>query len=314
MRFVTKAIKISYFRHFSMVHLQSGKRECIQGVQHCKHSLQYAVCRVQPSIQSQLNFMSTGIIIFQCACNVSQTEFTAHIFTHHCKLKLPDIKCHLRGFVNSHMNWIVKVGANILCKKGIDIYDYVNDLVDLAIPLDQLGLLILARTYHRHITVFCKDYVWTTRSDNAMRDCTAYLVYKGGVNFIDSVPNYMAHSTTDSLKIVGNTPVKTPSNKRKTVSANRITTKRRRRTESDSLSVFTSGFAERQTRNSKREKCRVSLDKVLKQYRSSNRKKKNTKSSVVSSRSTDVSSLDACSYDKFVDGEYSKQSVMTKIS
>ena len=60
MRFVTKAIKISYFRHFSMVHLQSGKRECIQGVQHCKYSLQYAICRVQPLIQSGLNFMSTS--------------------------------------------------------------------------------------------------------------------------------------------------------------------------------------------------------------------------------------------------------------
>ena len=60
MRFVTKAIKSSYFRLFSMVHLQSGKRECIQGVQHCKHSLQYAVYRIQPSIQSRLNFTSTG--------------------------------------------------------------------------------------------------------------------------------------------------------------------------------------------------------------------------------------------------------------
>ena len=67
------------------------------------------------------------------------------------------------------MKWIAKVGTNILKKKGIDIYDYVNDLVDLAIPLDQLGLLILVRTYHRQITVICKDYVWTTRSDNAMR-------------------------------------------------------------------------------------------------------------------------------------------------
>ena len=86
-------------------------------------------------------------------------EFTAHIFTHHCKLALPDIKRHLRGLVNGHMKWIAKVGTNILCKKGIDIYDYVNDLVDLVIPLDQFGLLILARTYHRHITIFCKDYV-----------------------------------------------------------------------------------------------------------------------------------------------------------
>ena len=52
------------------------------------------------------------------------------------------------------------------------------------------------------------------RSDNSMRDCTAYLVYKGGVNFIDSVPDYVVPSTEDSLKIVGSTPVKTPCNKR----------------------------------------------------------------------------------------------------
>ena len=63
---------------------------------------------------------------------------------------------HLRTFVNGHMKWISKVGTNILHKKEIDIYDYVNDLVKLSIPLDQLGLLILARTYHRHITVFLK--------------------------------------------------------------------------------------------------------------------------------------------------------------
>ena len=49
-----------------------------------------------------------------------------------------------------------------------------------------------------------------------MRDCTAYLVYKGGVNFIDSEPYYVVPSTNDSLKIVGSTSVKTPRNKRKT--------------------------------------------------------------------------------------------------
>ena len=116
------------------------------------------------------------------------------------------------------------------------------------------------------------------------------------------------------LKIVGSTPVKTPSNKRKTVSTNRIITKRRRRTETDSVSVFRSGFPERQTRNSKREKCRLSLDKVLKQYRSSNRSKNINKSSdneisvpLKTLRSTDVSSLDACTYDNFVAGNYSTE-------
>ena len=104
---------------------------------------------------------------------------------------------------------------NILKKKDQDIYNYVNDLVELSIPLDQLGLLILARIYNRHITVFCKDFVWTMRCDNSMRDCTVYLVYKGGVNFIDSVPDYLIHCTIDSIKVVGSTPVKTPAIKGK---------------------------------------------------------------------------------------------------
>ena len=200
------------------------------------------------------------------------------------------MRCHLRVFVNYHMKWMVKVGTNILKKKGLDIYDYVNDLDQLTIPLDQLGRLILARTYHYHITVFCKDYVWTMRSDNSMRDCTAYLVYKGGVNFIASVPDYVVPSTNDRIKIVGSTPVKTPSNKRKTVSTNRIITKRRRM-ETDSVSVFRIVLvcAGQQTRNSKREKCCLSLDKVLKQYRSS------------------ISLLDTCNYNKFVAGKYSKE-------
>ena len=128
---------------------------------------------------------------------------------------------HLKAFVNSHMKWIAKVCMNILKKKGQDIYDYVNDLIEVSIPLDQLEMLVLARTYHRHITVFCKDFVWTTRSDNSMRDCTVYLVYKGAVNFIDSVPDYVAPS--DSLTC------DSQSNKRKNVSANRHITKRRNR-------------------------------------------------------------------------------------
>ena len=180
------------------------------------------------------------------------------------------MKRHLQAFVNSHICWIEKVGSNILKKKGQSIYNYINDLVELEIPLDQLGLLILARTYHHHITVFCKDFVWTTRSDNSTRDCTAYLVYKGGVNFIDSVPDYVVPSTSD-LKFVGSTPttpVKTPSKKRKSIPANSFITKRRKRIQSDTdtVTVFTSGYAARQTRNSSKERFRLSLDKGLKQH------------------------------------------------
>ena len=118
-------------------------------------------------------------------------QFTAHIFLHHCKLTMEDLKRHLTKFVNQHMSCIVKVGGGILKKKGENIYDYVNALVELDIPLDQPGLLILARTYHRHVAVYCKELMWSTRADNSPRDCTAYLVYKGGVEFIDSALDYL---------------------------------------------------------------------------------------------------------------------------
>ena len=95
------------------------------------------------------------------------------------------------------------------------------------------------------------------------------------------------------------------------MSTNKIVRKRK---ETDSVSVFRSGFAERQTRISKREKCCLSLDKVLKQYRNSNRNKKNTKSSdhkiaveVERSKSKGVTLFDVFHYEKFVAGDYSKE-------
>ena len=46
------------------------------------------------------------------------------------------------------MDWIQKVGDKYLNKHNIKLEEYCNDLSELKYPLDQLGLLIIARVYH----------------------------------------------------------------------------------------------------------------------------------------------------------------------
>ena len=85
------------------------------------------------------------------------------------------------------MTWIASVGENILSRKGLKIEDNVNDLQELATPIDQLGLLIIARMYHRHFAVFMKDGVWSTRANNSIENCAIYFTYNGGSSFLDTV-------------------------------------------------------------------------------------------------------------------------------
>ena len=85
------------------------------------------------------------------------------------------------------MTWIASVQENILSRKGIKIEDYVNDLQELATPIDQLGLLLIAGMYHRHFAVFMKDGVWSTRANNSIENCAIYFTYNGGSSFLDTV-------------------------------------------------------------------------------------------------------------------------------
>ena len=122
----------------------------------------------------------------QCTCPFDELGKTAHIVTHHIKKTEDDLCRHLKNFANKHIRWIAKVGETYLRKLGISVEEYVNSLVELQWPLDELSLLIIARMYHRHIAIFLKNSFWSTRRDNTLRDCQMYLVYKGGSHFVDT--------------------------------------------------------------------------------------------------------------------------------
>ena len=85
------------------------------------------------------------------------------------------------------MEWVAKIGQKVLGKKKLPVEDYVNSLAEGTIPLDQLGLLCVARNWHIHICVFLKSGIWTTRKDNSLEGVSIYLLYAGSTTFFDTV-------------------------------------------------------------------------------------------------------------------------------
>ena len=94
----------------------------------------------------------------------------------------------MTAFLNEdhHVNWIAAVGDSFLKHKGIRFDEYLDNLQNVAIPLDQLGILIYARMYHKHIAIVLSGNVWTTHKDNSLDHCELFLAYCGGVNFSDT--------------------------------------------------------------------------------------------------------------------------------
>ena len=64
--------------------------------------------------------------------------------------------------------------------------DYIQNLEDMTIPLDQLGLLVYARMYHQHFAIVLRNSIWTTRWDNSYLKCDLTFAFCGGVLFIDT--------------------------------------------------------------------------------------------------------------------------------
>ena len=57
---------------------------------------------------------------------------------------------------------------------------------DISTPLDELGLVICARMYHRHIGIILQNDVWCSRMDNDFDKCFIKLAFMGGILFCDT--------------------------------------------------------------------------------------------------------------------------------
>ena len=69
-------------------------------------------------------------------------------------------------------------------KKGLDLNEYLENLISPKVPMDELGLLIMACMYHSHIAVIMFDWTWTSGFDLKGTQCHFVLAYCGGLHFL----------------------------------------------------------------------------------------------------------------------------------
>ena len=141
------------------------------------------------------------ITFLQCNHYIPPGQKIIHILSHHWRTRI--LKLELFSWLNKwyHIDWISKVGGEMLHKKGIKVEDYCNDLLELSFPLDTLGLLVIAHMFHNHIAIILKEHIWTTQGNNDTDRCSIFLIYSGGVNFCDTCtgrPSFLSdHSMSD---------------------------------------------------------------------------------------------------------------------
>ena len=103
------------------------------------------------------------------------------------KKDIRKIRGYLRAFLREHQDWVLEVGGDFLAKKGLDFNTWSTSIVGNYMPLDELGLLCLARLWHHHFAVILKDFIWTTGIGIALEDCCVVFAYCGGFLLRDTV-------------------------------------------------------------------------------------------------------------------------------
>ena len=91
---------------------------------------------------------------------------------------------HLKIFVARHKEWIGRVGADLLAKKGRSLDQFLADLVRPGFKFDEITLLCFARMHHKHIFIMMESRFWTTRRDNDVSQCYLKFGYIGNLLFV----------------------------------------------------------------------------------------------------------------------------------
>ena len=149
----------------------------------------------------QYMYLQVQLFFYSVTTTYKPGQKTVHILSHHWCTR--NLKLELFSWLNKwyHIDWIAKVGGDLLHKKGIKVEDYCNDLVEQNFPLDTLGLLVIACMFHNHIAIILKEHIWTTQGNNDTDRCSIFLIYSGGVNFVDTCtgrPSFLSdHSMSD---------------------------------------------------------------------------------------------------------------------
>ena len=84
------------------------------------------------------------------------------------------------------MEWVQKVTSNLLEKKNRKFENFLAEWLHGSFPLNEAGILIIARAYKIHVAVFLNNHYWITHAENDLNKCKVFLVYRGNLVFVNS--------------------------------------------------------------------------------------------------------------------------------
>ena len=93
---------------------------------------------------------------------------------------------YLIDWMESHHYFVEKVGGYLTHRKGLDVEEYMYNVVLPSVPLDEIGILLYARMYKIHIAIILQGKYWTTNRDEALNKATIYLIFCGHMQFFDT--------------------------------------------------------------------------------------------------------------------------------
>ena len=118
---------------------------------------------------------------------------TLHIFRHYTHSCVDEMHGYLKKFMATHKCFIEAVGGKLICRKGLDVQDYMNSIVEPQAPFDEIGIVLLARMYKMHVCIFLEGKYFTTNHDEALNKATMYLIYVGKNTFLDTTRKGSIH-------------------------------------------------------------------------------------------------------------------------
>ena len=86
-----------------------------------------------------------------------------------------------------HLDWVEKQCRVVLSEVNLSIEDYIDTMSTPGVPLDFTAIVVLARIYHIHITVYTNARIWSTSSSHPYKDAHFGLIFNRGFNFTETV-------------------------------------------------------------------------------------------------------------------------------
>ena len=93
---------------------------------------------------------------------------------------------YLADWMKSHRYFVERASGYLIRRKGLTVEDYMYNVVQPHVPLDEIGVLLYARMYKIHVAVILERKYWTTNRDETLKRATLYLVYLGKMKFNDT--------------------------------------------------------------------------------------------------------------------------------